>query len=173
MEPVLCPVCTLRTIEPILDGASITARVQHDNIGHEVKAYRCTEYNHIFFLRKADIRGVPEMASYDAKAARVEETKASPCPLCRGTGVDNGDMCKTCGGRGELLLPAHALMRCPLCTRAELERLLERVTITAKIDRENTAGGILAYRCTENGHIFFVRVADVETPLMPGLALNL
>jgi hypothetical protein len=46
-----------------------------------------------------------------------------------------------------------------------------KLTITAKIDGENTAGGVLAYRCTENRHIFFVRVADAET--IAGRPLNL
>jgi len=53
---------------------------------------------------------------------------------------------------------------CPLCTRSTLERLLQTVTILARVNGESTIGGALAYRCLEHGHIFFLREADVSAP---------
>jgi hypothetical protein len=51
---------------------------------------------------------------------------------------------------------------CPLCTRYSLERLFDQVRLTARIGGESLVSGILAFRCTENSHVFFVRQMDVE-----------
>ena len=51
---------------------------------------------------------------------------------------------------------------CPICTRSTLEQLFQPVKIKAEIDGERIVGGVLAYQCTEFGHVFFVRTADVE-----------
>jgi hypothetical protein len=51
---------------------------------------------------------------------------------------------------------------CPICTRSSLEPILEKVTITAQLGEERVVGGLLGYRCTEFGHVFFIRKADVE-----------
>ena len=52
---------------------------------------------------------------------------------------------------------------CPICTRSTLEPVLQEFTIRAQLDdQERVVGGLLAYRCGEFGHIFFVRKADVE-----------
>ena len=57
---------------------------------------------------------------------------------------------------------------CPICTRSSLEPILQEVTIKAHVDGDNrVVGGVLAYRCTEFGHVFFIRRADVES--MPEL----
>ena len=42
--------------------------------------------------------------------------------------------------------------------------LLQTVTILARVNGESTIGGVLAYRCLEHGHIFFLREADVSAP---------
>jgi hypothetical protein len=49
---------------------------------------------------------------------------------------------------------------CPLCTRPTLERLLEPVSVSAKIDHVDHT--LMVYRCTENSHIFFLRREDVK-----------
>ena len=51
---------------------------------------------------------------------------------------------------------------CPVCTRSTLEPILQKVILKAKIHDEHIVGGLLAYRCTEFGHVFFVRKADME-----------
>ena len=53
---------------------------------------------------------------------------------------------------------------CPLCQQTTLERILGDVEMAAKIkgDGEDAANGIVAYRCTLNGHIFFVRQDDID-----------
>ena len=57
---------------------------------------------------------------------------------------------------------------CPICTRSKLEPILQEVTIKAQLGADDrTVGGLLAYRCTEFGHVFFIRKADVEA--MPDL----
>lgn len=55
-------------------------------------------------------------------------------------------------------------MACPICELKTIERVFENVTLSAKINGDRTVGGIVAYRCTIYGHIFFVRAADVEQP---------
>jgi len=52
---------------------------------------------------------------------------------------------------------------CPFCTQYTLEPLLKHITLTARIDGDSVVSGVMAYRCTENGHIFFVRKLDVDT----------
>jgi hypothetical protein len=56
---------------------------------------------------------------------------------------------------------------CPMCSRHSVEPPLGDVTISAQLDRERLLGGIRAYRCTEMGHIFFVRVKEIEVPRLP------
>jgi hypothetical protein len=51
---------------------------------------------------------------------------------------------------------------CPICARSTLEPILEQINIQAQIDGDRNVGGLLAYKCTEFGHLFFVRKADVE-----------
>jgi len=56
-------------------------------------------------------------------------------------------------------------LACPICTRRTLEQVLHAVCMTFRVDGEHSVGGLMAYRCTENGHVFFVRTSDVEAPL--------
>ncbi len=51
---------------------------------------------------------------------------------------------------------------CPVCGHVPVERLLQAVTLLAKIDHENRAAGVEAYRCLLKGHIFFVRLRDLN-----------
>ena len=51
---------------------------------------------------------------------------------------------------------------CPICTRSSLEPILQEVTIKAQLEDERVVGGLLGYRCTEFGHVFFICKADVE-----------
>jgi hypothetical protein len=44
---------------------------------------------------------------------------------------------------------------CPLCGDTRFERLLN-------IDGATVATTVVAFRCTEKGHVFFVRKADAE-----------
>lgn len=54
-------------------------------------------------------------------------------------------------------------VRCPLCGRTEIEPVLDKVTVTASYDDfESPIGALVVLRCTVEGHIFFVRKADVE-----------
>ena len=51
---------------------------------------------------------------------------------------------------------------CPVCRRSATTRLLEKFTLTAELKgtvREVNAVG--AFKCEEEGHIFFVRFADI------------
>ena len=48
---------------------------------------------------------------------------------------------------------------CPICTRSTLEAILQQVRIQAQIDGDRIVGGVLAYKCTEFGQVFFVRTA--------------
>ena len=51
---------------------------------------------------------------------------------------------------------------CPICTRSSLEPIFQEVKIKVEMDSQRIVGGLLAYRCTEFGHLFFVPTADVE-----------
>jgi hypothetical protein len=51
---------------------------------------------------------------------------------------------------------------CPFCTQYALEPLFTHITLTARIDGESVVSGVMAYRCTENSHVFFVRKLDVD-----------
>jgi hypothetical protein len=50
---------------------------------------------------------------------------------------------------------------CPICGNHILERVLKEINL---LSREQNAriGGVCAYRCVGGGHIFFLRVADVN-----------
>ncbi|HJS98025.1 MAG TPA: hypothetical protein VJ756_02970 [Terriglobales bacterium] len=53
-------------------------------------------------------------------------------------------------------------LTCPVCRRTATTRLLEEFSLTAEVKgnvREVNAVG--AFKCEEEGHIFFVRFADI------------
>lgn len=56
----------------------------------------------------------------------------------------------------------YQVLACPICKLQTIERLLPDVQISARIDGERVVGGVAAYRCLTNGHIFFVREANLE-----------
>jgi hypothetical protein len=60
---------------------------------------------------------------------------------------------------------------CPICGRLTLRPLFDNVQITADMDHElRNVGGLSAFMCTENGHIFFVMKKDIETESASGRA---
>lgn len=53
---------------------------------------------------------------------------------------------------------------CPICGRLTIRKLFDTVRITAEIDHEfRNVGGLAAFMCTENSHIFFVMKKDLDT----------
>ena len=163
MEPVLCPLCTRPTLERLLEPVSVSAKIDHED--HALVVYRCTENSHIFFLRREDVKASFQAPfSVEATPKQATQPVNMRCPLCRATGFDeNGNFCMTCAGSGELHALDQISLFCPLCTRASIERLPDNFKISAKMDRHsNPVGGVLAYRCTEYDHTFFVRITDIE-----------
>jgi hypothetical protein len=60
---------------------------------------------------------------------------------------------------GEERMPVRM---CPVCRTEAVAPLSGNVTVIAKIEGlEQKAGGVAAYRC-EQGHVFYVRFADLE-----------
>jgi hypothetical protein len=57
----------------------------------------------------------------------------------------------------------HALpFSCPICGRFTIRRLLENVQITANMEYEfRNVGGLSAFICEVEGHIFFVLKKDL------------
>lgn len=54
-------------------------------------------------------------------------------------------------------------VRCPLCGRSDVEPVLDKITVTAAYDDfEGPIGALIVLRCKEEGHIFFVRKADIQ-----------
>ena len=52
---------------------------------------------------------------------------------------------------------------CPICKRPNVKSVFENVPITVDIQTElRKVGGLAAFMCTVNSHIFFVRTADLE-----------
>jgi hypothetical protein len=51
---------------------------------------------------------------------------------------------------------------CPICGTQKLERISEEILVRATQEGESKIGGLIAYRCIERQHTFFVRSADVE-----------
>lgn len=57
-----------------------------------------------------------------------------------------------------------APLKCPVCGEQSVEPILESVKVVAKYDGfAGAIGGLKVYRCTELGHIFFVRTADLQS----------
>jgi hypothetical protein len=54
-------------------------------------------------------------------------------------------------------------LKCPLCGGCEVEPVLDKITVTAAYDDfAGPIGALLVLRCKEEGHIFFVRKADIQ-----------
>lgn len=55
-------------------------------------------------------------------------------------------------------------VKCPLCGNSEIEPVLDAITVTATYEDFNgPIGALIVLRCKIEGHIFFVRKADLET----------
>lgn len=54
-------------------------------------------------------------------------------------------------------------VKCPLCGNSEIEPVLDTVTVTAQYeDFKGAIGALVVLRCRIEGHIFFLRKADLE-----------
>jgi hypothetical protein len=54
-------------------------------------------------------------------------------------------------------------VKCPLCGNYEVETVLDKITVTAAYDDfAGPIGALIVLRCKEEGHIFFVRKADIQ-----------
>jgi len=54
-------------------------------------------------------------------------------------------------------------IQCPVCGKNTIEPVLQNINVRARYERfEGDIGGLKVYRCTELGHIFFVRTVDLE-----------
>lgn len=64
---------------------------------------------------------------------------------------------------------SHIMMvplKCPVCGNLSIEPVLEEVKVTAEYESfAGDIGGLKVYRCTERGHIFFVRISDLGDAL--------
>ena len=54
-------------------------------------------------------------------------------------------------------------VNCPLCGNSEVEPVLDKITVTATYDDfAGPIGALVVLRCRIEGHIFFVRKADLQ-----------
>ena len=54
-------------------------------------------------------------------------------------------------------------VKCPLCGNSEIEPVLDNITVMASYDDfQGPIGALIVLRCKEEGHVFFVRKADIE-----------
>jgi len=66
-------------------------------------------------------------------------------------------------------MPRPRPYSCPICGRLTIRPLLEKVGITATLDDElRNVGGLSAFMCADNGHIFFVMNKDLEFGMASG-----
>jgi hypothetical protein len=61
---------------------------------------------------------------------------------------------------------SHIMMmplKCPVCGNLSIEPVLEEVKVTAEYESfAGDIGGLKVYRCMDLGHIFFVRITDLN-----------
>lgn len=54
-------------------------------------------------------------------------------------------------------------VKCPLCGNSNVEPVLDKITVTAAYDDfAGPIGALVVLRCREEGHIFFLRKADIQ-----------
>lgn len=54
-------------------------------------------------------------------------------------------------------------VKCPLCGRFEVEPVMDKISVTATYDDfAGPIGALVVLRCKVEGHIFFVRKADLQ-----------
>jgi hypothetical protein len=57
---------------------------------------------------------------------------------------------------------------CPICGLIAVDRIFRDFSMTVKSPlEEKTVSGLAAYICRVNGHVFFVRFADLPGPVLP------
>ncbi len=55
-------------------------------------------------------------------------------------------------------------LSCPICGKTPVEAVLDQVAIHAIVNKQNTqVGGLKAFQCWGEGHIFFVRETDLQS----------
>jgi hypothetical protein len=53
--------------------------------------------------------------------------------------------------------------KCPICGKGPLRQLSVGYNMfVEKAGKKQTIGGLLAFQCVEEGHVFFVRASDLE-----------
>jgi hypothetical protein len=62
MTPVLCPICTRSTLEPIFEEVKIKVQTHGERIVGGLLTYRCTEFGHRFFVRKVDVEAESKLS---------------------------------------------------------------------------------------------------------------
>lgn len=56
-------------------------------------------------------------------------------------------------------------LSCPLCGIVPVQPILEEIPVRAEVENKQTSvGGLKAFQCRTEGHIFFIRAADLEAP---------
>jgi len=55
-------------------------------------------------------------------------------------------------------------VECPVCYRVDVKPLFDHdIRVTADVKGESTnVSGLVGFICDQNGHVFFVRRADIE-----------
>ena len=62
MTPILCPICTRSTLEPIFREVTIKTQIgDGERKVDGLLAYKRTEFSDIFFVRKVDVEVDPEL----------------------------------------------------------------------------------------------------------------
>lgn len=55
MTPVVCPICTRSSLQRIAQGEITEIRINNEAIPGGLIAFRCTEFDHVFLVRKSDV----------------------------------------------------------------------------------------------------------------------
>ena len=62
---IVCPLCGGGNVYPLLADVRISAEIGEGNVSAAVVAWRCTEGNHVFFLRCIDLSRLHQGPSVD------------------------------------------------------------------------------------------------------------
>ncbi len=61
---------------------------------------------------------------------------------------------------------------CPVCGATTIERILPTLEVLVRDAGVHEVGGLYSYRCLSGGHIFFVRVADLDSEAQGAAAIS-
>lgn len=60
--------------------------------------------------------------------------------------------------------PLMSPLFCPICGKTTVVAVLDQVAINARVNNQvKEVGGLKAFQCGQQGHIFFVRTTDLES----------